>query len=188
MVVSTSSRNRRRARRFTSSPLTAARPNVCPAWLEWLIFPPHVNYRIEHHLYASVPHYSLPRLHREMAARGVLDGAEVVPFDATPMPETQAAYDRMETLRDPSHASALTLSQLRTLAADVGGLEEVAHDFHWLDARLESLADADRMAALVAMFEADIAEGRGRMGVQPSLTPDGVRFRFPISIVAWRRL
>jgi fatty acid desaturase len=66
-----------------SSPLTAARTNVAPAWLEWLIFPHHVNYHIEHHLYASVPHYNLPRLHREMAARGVLDGAEVVPFGVT---------------------------------------------------------------------------------------------------------
>src|SRR5882672_1017368 len=66
-----------------SSPLTAARTNVAPAWLEWLIFPHHVNYHIEHHLYASVPHYNLPALHREMARRGVLDGAEVVSFPLT---------------------------------------------------------------------------------------------------------
>ncbi|HEY2336453.1 MAG TPA: fatty acid desaturase family protein [Burkholderiales bacterium] len=66
-----------------SSPLTAARTNICPVWLEWLIFPHHVNYHIEHHLYASVPHYNLPRLHAEMAARGVLDGAEVVRFRTT---------------------------------------------------------------------------------------------------------
>jgi fatty acid desaturase len=66
-----------------SSPLTAARTNTGPAWLEWLIFPHHVNYHIEHHLYASVPHYNLRALHREMLARGVLDGAEVVPFNAT---------------------------------------------------------------------------------------------------------
>ena len=66
-----------------SSPLTAARTNLLPAWLEWLLFPHHVNYHIEHHLYASVPHYNLPRLHHEMAARGVLDGAEVVPFPLT---------------------------------------------------------------------------------------------------------
>jgi len=63
-----------------SSPLTAARTNVAPAWLEWLIFPHHVNYHIEHHLYASVPHYRLPELHREMARRGMLEGAEVLPF------------------------------------------------------------------------------------------------------------
>ncbi len=66
-----------------SSPLTAARTNVTPAWLAWLIFPHHVNYHIEHHLYASVPHYNLPELHREMASRGVLEGAEVIPFPAT---------------------------------------------------------------------------------------------------------
>lgn len=66
-----------------SSPLTAARTNLAPAWLEWLIFPHRVNYHIEHHLYASVPHYNLPELHREMKARGILDGAEAVSFGAT---------------------------------------------------------------------------------------------------------
>ena len=66
-----------------SSPLTAARTNVVPAWLAWLIFPHQVNYHIEHHLYASVPHYNLPALHREMRARAMLDNAELVPFSAT---------------------------------------------------------------------------------------------------------
>jgi len=66
-----------------SSPLTAARTNVAPAWLAWLIFPHHVNYHIEHHLYASVPHYNLPALHREMASRGLLEGGEVIPFRLT---------------------------------------------------------------------------------------------------------
>jgi fatty acid desaturase len=66
-----------------SSPLTAARTNTGPRWLQWLLFPHHVNYHIEHHLYASVPHYNLPRLHREMAQRGMLQGAELVPFRVT---------------------------------------------------------------------------------------------------------
>jgi fatty acid desaturase len=66
-----------------SSPLTAARTNTGPAWLQWLLFPHHVNYHIEHHLYASVPQYNLPRLHREMRQRGLLDGAEVIAFTST---------------------------------------------------------------------------------------------------------
>ncbi|MDQ5849316.1 MAG: fatty acid desaturase family protein [Pseudomonadota bacterium] len=66
-----------------SSPLTAARTNVAPAWLEWLIFPHSVNYHIEHHLYASVPHYRLRALNREMAQRGLLEGAELIPFQLT---------------------------------------------------------------------------------------------------------
>jgi len=66
-----------------SSPLTAARTNLGPAWLRWLLFPHNVNHHIEHHLYASVPMYNLPRLHAEMRRQGVLDGAEVVPFRMT---------------------------------------------------------------------------------------------------------
>jgi fatty acid desaturase len=66
-----------------SSPLTAARTNVAPAWLAWLIFPHNVNYHIEHHLYASVPHYQLLALHRELVKNHVLEGAEVVPFRIT---------------------------------------------------------------------------------------------------------
>ena len=66
-----------------SSPLTAARTNLAPAWLEWLIFPHSVNYHIEHHLYASVPHYNLHELHREMAANGLLAGAEVIALRLT---------------------------------------------------------------------------------------------------------
>jgi fatty acid desaturase len=66
-----------------SSPLTAARTNLGAAWLTWLLFPHHVNYHIEHHLYASVPHYHLPALHDALAKEGVLEKAEVVPFSAT---------------------------------------------------------------------------------------------------------
>jgi fatty acid desaturase len=66
-----------------SSPLTAARTNLGPAWLRWALFPHNVGYHIEHHLYASVPQYNLPELHREMKARGILEGAEVIPFRAT---------------------------------------------------------------------------------------------------------
>ena len=66
-----------------SSPLTAARTNLVPGWLGWLIFPHHVNYHIEHHLYASVPQYNLPELHRELMGRGLLAGAEAMTFGVT---------------------------------------------------------------------------------------------------------
>lgn len=66
-----------------SSPLTAARTNLGPAWLRWALFPHNVNYHVEHHLYASVPQYNLPALHREMEGRGILRGAEVIAFRAT---------------------------------------------------------------------------------------------------------
>jgi len=65
-----------------SSPLTAARSNrTFGNWpnrvLGAALFPHHVNYHLEHHLYPAVPHYHLPALHRALQARGVLEGAEV---------------------------------------------------------------------------------------------------------------
>jgi len=66
-----------------SSPLTAARTNLAPAWLRWFLFPHHVNFHVEHHMYPAVPHYNLPACHDEMARRGILDRAEVRPVAET---------------------------------------------------------------------------------------------------------
>lgn len=59
-----------------SSPLTAARTNRVGV-LGRLLFPHHVNYHLEHHLYPAVPHYRLPELHRLLERKGALAGAEV---------------------------------------------------------------------------------------------------------------
>jgi fatty acid desaturase len=71
-----------------SSPLTAARTHAPCAGLDWLVarallFPHHVNYHIEHHMYPAVPHYHLKRLHDLLASRGVLDRSEVLSIDLT---------------------------------------------------------------------------------------------------------
>ena len=65
-----------------SSPLTAARSNRTSGAAmnvlgRALLFPHHVNYHLEHHLYPAVPQYRLPRLHRLLAEKGALEGAEV---------------------------------------------------------------------------------------------------------------
>lgn len=70
------------------SPLRAARTNLPGSGpLGWLVrgalFPHHVNYHVEHHLYPAVPHYRLPALHRLLRSRGLLDEAEIRPFTDT---------------------------------------------------------------------------------------------------------
>ena len=76
------------AARDLSSPLTAARTNRTTGspgnWLaRMVLFPHHVNYHVEHHLYPAVPHYHLPALHRLLRERGALDAAEVRDFADT---------------------------------------------------------------------------------------------------------
>lgn len=65
-----------------TSPLTAARTNRTWGgvgnWIgRFFLFPHHVNYHLEHHLYPAVPHYNLPRLHRLLADKKALGEAEV---------------------------------------------------------------------------------------------------------------
>ncbi len=71
-----------------SSALTAARCNRTNGSLgnvigRMLLFPHHVNYHLEHHLYPAVPHYHLPALHRILDGKGVLAHAEVRNFAET---------------------------------------------------------------------------------------------------------
>jgi fatty acid desaturase len=70
------------------SPLTAARTNLPGNGpIGWIVraalFPHHVNYHVEHHLFPAVPHYRLPELHCLLRSRGALDCAEVRPFAGT---------------------------------------------------------------------------------------------------------
>lgn len=111
-------------------------------------------------------------------------GGRIVVVDATPSPETRQGYDRMEKLRDPSHTRALTLDELRRLGRDVG-LREVLVDFYRLEAQLDTLSDAEDMPGLRALFDADIAGGHDTMGIGAWRAAEGIRFRFPLSIVAW---
>jgi SAM-dependent methyltransferase len=111
-------------------------------------------------------------------------GGRVVVIDATPSPQAQQAYDAMERLRDPSHTSALTLDALRQMGRDAG-LTEAGIDGYRLEAELATLADAKDMPALAAMFDADIQSGADSIGVGAWRSPTGIRFHFPVSIVAW---
>jgi fatty acid desaturase len=70
------------------SPLTAARTNrtwgsTANRLAGAVLFPHHVNYHLEHHLYPAVPHYHLPCLHRLLQQKGALADAEVRDVPAT---------------------------------------------------------------------------------------------------------
>ncbi len=56
-------------------PLGNTRTVLARPWERLLIAPNRVNYHLEHHLLMTVPHYQLPRMHRLLAERGVLDDA-----------------------------------------------------------------------------------------------------------------
>jgi fatty acid desaturase len=58
-----------------ADPLGNTRTTLASWWERLLLAPNRVNYHLEHHLMMAVPHYNLPRMHRLLAARGVLKDA-----------------------------------------------------------------------------------------------------------------
>lgn len=58
-----------------TDPLRNTRTTLARWWERLFIAPNYVNYHLEHHLIMTVPHYNLPRMHRLLRARGVLEGA-----------------------------------------------------------------------------------------------------------------
>jgi fatty acid desaturase len=58
-----------------STDLRNTRTTLARWWERLLIAPNFVNFHLEHHLLMTVPHYNLPRLHRLLRDRGVLDDA-----------------------------------------------------------------------------------------------------------------
>jgi fatty acid desaturase len=55
--------------------LRNTRTTLARWWERLLIAPNQVNFHLEHHLLMTVPHYNLPRLHRMLRERGVLESA-----------------------------------------------------------------------------------------------------------------
>jgi len=58
-------------------PLRNTRTTIASWWERLLLAPNRVNYHLEHHLLMTVPHHNLPRFHRLLRDRGVIDGSPV---------------------------------------------------------------------------------------------------------------
>jgi fatty acid desaturase len=58
-----------------SDELRQTRTTLAHWWERVFVAPNRVNYHLEHHLLMTVPHYNLPRMHRLLRERGVLDAA-----------------------------------------------------------------------------------------------------------------
>jgi SAM-dependent methyltransferase len=113
----------------------------------------------------------------------------VVDVAASPDPGKAAAFNRMERLRDPSHAEALTLAGLSSLFLEAG-LAAPRTAFYKLEADLEAIlsssfpasGDADRIRRLVVDSLPD--DGLGMSGRREG---EEIRLAYPIALLVSER-
>lgn len=113
-------------------------------------------------------------------------GGRVIVADVTPEEEKLSAYDRFETLRDPSHAHALSLKQLKNLFTDAG-LHNAEAAFYDLEMDFEDLmsgsfSNPQDAAEARQLLHDDV--GKNSIGVNAHLKDGKYFLSFPTTVLA----
>jgi ubiquinone/menaquinone biosynthesis C-methylase UbiE len=139
---------------------------------------------------ASFHHMDDPAAMLAEMRRVTAPGGRVVVSDLTPTPQTGAAFDEMEQLRDPSHVHALPPEALRALGR-AAGLQELAAEPYSFEVPLEAVL-ATSFPAPGALDEvrrrigADADEGQNRLGFAARRGEGALHITYPMTTVVWR--
>jgi SAM-dependent methyltransferase len=125
---------------------------------------------------------------REMA-RVCAPGGTVMVVDSAPAPDKADAFNRMEAVRDPSHARALPLAEHLGLFGRAG-LPEPRVTHYRLEGELEALIARSFPrpgddATLRRIFAASLADDA--LGIQAHRDGDTIRYGYPVAVMAARR-
>jgi ubiquinone/menaquinone biosynthesis C-methylase UbiE len=118
-------------------------------------------------------------------------GGVVLVCDVVPSPESQAAFNHWEILRDSSHTHALTQAEFELLGEEAGLVLDRRANYRMERDLVELLAgsfpkpgDSERIRAL---FDADIRANIDTLGVAARRENDAIRITYPIAVFAWRK-
>jgi ubiquinone/menaquinone biosynthesis C-methylase UbiE len=118
-------------------------------------------------------------------------GGRIVVIDtcASEDPAKAAAFNRLEKLRDPSHARNLTLTELRGLFATAGLSEPRMGSYELRDTVRNLLArsfpNPGDDIKIIEMFRASAADDR--LGIPVRLDGEEIHYAYPVTILAARR-
>jgi SAM-dependent methyltransferase len=139
----------------------------------------------------AMHHFPDPQsVFREMV-RVCAPGGRIVVVDTyvSPDPGKAAEFNRLEKLRDPSHARSLALAELRHLFRSVA-LDEPRTSFYELRDTVENLlarsfpnpGDEEK---IIDLFTASLADDR--LGIPVRRDGDKLEYAYPVAILAARR-
>ena len=122
--------------------------------------------------------------------RSCAPGGRIVVSDLTPAPEKACAFDAIELLRDPSHARALPIDELRALGRQLG-LSEVSCLSHCADLPVEPVLKASfpapgMLERVRELYVLDATSGFDALGMNAHLRDGAVWVKYPMSVIVWR--
>jgi ubiquinone/menaquinone biosynthesis C-methylase UbiE len=133
-------------------------------------------------------HFTDPLVMLEEMVRVCAPQGRIVVVDtcASEDPAKATEFNRLEKLRDPSHARNLTLTELKGLFAQVG-LPEPRERFYELRDEVRNLLarsfpNPGDDAKIIEMFKASASDDR--LGIPVRLEGDKIRYAYPVTILA----
>jgi SAM-dependent methyltransferase len=137
----------------------------------------------------SFHHFPDPRKAWAEMVRVCRPGGTVLVVDVALPAEKAAAYDQFETLRDPSHVRALTLTEFTGVARDVG-ISDIRTDFYRLEMESErqirdSFPEAENRQRLRDLLREDI--GKNNLGLNVEQRGDAIWFSYPTLAIAGQK-
>lgn len=141
---------------------------------------------------AMLHHIAEPaRVIAEMS-RVCVRGGRVLAADLTPARDKVAAFDAIEVLRDPSHAHAMTLDELRAIGSALG-LKEIAVHEHATRMPLEpvlqtSFPEAGILDRVRRLYRIDAENGGDALGFGARIDNGEITVAYPMSMVVWEKV
>jgi SAM-dependent methyltransferase len=137
----------------------------------------------------SFHHFVNPKAAMAEMTRVCKSCGMVMVVDVVVPDEKRVSYNRVEQLRDPSHTSALTETELLSLSGDLG-LEDIRTQRYELETELEAILKASFPnpgcdEKIRETFRGDI--GKDELGVAAHWVGDEIHFAFPIMILAGKK-
>jgi len=134
----------------------------------------------------SLHHLLEPKKVLQDMKRVCTNKGKILVIDVTPDPDKVDAYNHVEKLRDPSHARALTLTELENYMRREMELINLKLAHHDLEVELESILQAscpnqDDANKIRLLFKEDLT--KNNLGMRSHLKESKIHFYFPISMV-----
>lgn len=131
-------------------------------------------------------HFLSPAMVLAEMVRVCHPGGRIVVADVTPEAEKLSAYDQFETLRDPSHARALSLAELRGLFAQASlqpfEIESFGLEMDFEDLMSGSFPNPQDVDRVWQMVREDV--GKNRIGLGADIKDGKYAVSFPTTIIA----